>query len=73
MISEEELHSLVQAVSNNDLSKNYDIETIVERILPQYMIPKSDVLNIYFDDIVNYLDANEDIIKYIEKLRKEWE
>lgn len=47
----------------------------MEAILGQHeatFVSKSEVMNVYFDDIINCFDANEDIVNYIEELRNKW-
>ena len=73
VITDEEMVDLVQAVSAGALSKPYAVETIVEKILPRYMIAKSEMISIYFDDILNTCEDLKEVKIYINELIKEWE
>ena len=70
--TDDDEEKLIQLISDSGLSKtNYTMESKIN-ILHDTYVSKSMVVDCYFDDILNILEPNEDIVKYINEIKNSW-
>ncbi|MFW6377601.1 MAG: hypothetical protein ACOCZ5_03040 [bacterium] len=71
ILTDEEMIKLTDLVSNGSLSKIYDIDTL-ETILSDNFVSLLEMVDIYFDDMVNVCETREQMIEYMREVASDY-